>query len=351
MKFLITGGSGFIGSNIAIFLRNRFSTSEIYVLDNLKRRGSELNLSDFDDKNITFIHGDIRCPEDFESLPEVDYVIECSAEPSVLAGVNSSPKYLVNTNLAGTFNCLEYAKKVSAKIIFLSTSRIYPMRNLNSLDFSESSTRFSVSTITEQVSNEGVTELFSTSGVKSLYGASKFASELLIEEYNNTYHLDFIINRCGVVAGPRQMGKIDQGIVSLWVSKHLFGGELAYIGHNGKQVRDVLHVLDLCDLIFLQIINFDKVKNNVYNVGGGLQNSISLLELTEICQNVTGQKIKITNIKELRPNDLKWFVMNNSKIASLLDWKPKHTVLDIVKDVNSWMQFNEDKLKNIFLKR
>ena len=131
MKILITGGAGFVGSNLAIKLKERHPLFEIIAFDNLKRRGSELNLPRFNEKNIEFIHGDVRNPEDFEEINGFDLLIECSAEPSVLAGINSSPKYLFNTNLIGTINCLEEVRKNKAKIIFLSTSRIYPIEKIN----------------------------------------------------------------------------------------------------------------------------------------------------------------------------------------------------------------------------
>ncbi len=128
MKILITGGAGFVGSGIAFNLKKDFPNYEIYCLDNLKRKGSELNVSRLGAAGITFVHGDIRNKEDFDGLPMVDAVIEASAEPSVLAGMDGTPDYLINTNLMGTVNCLNFAKKSKAKFIFLSTSRVYPIK-------------------------------------------------------------------------------------------------------------------------------------------------------------------------------------------------------------------------------
>ena len=145
MKILITGGAGFVGSNLAIEFKKSNKDIDVTVIDNLKRRGSELNLPRLKQNNIEFFHGDIRNKEDFEAAGKADVLIECSAEPSVMAGYNSSPDYLLNTNLLGTINCLEYTRKCGADIIFLSTSRVYPVKTINNLNFIEKPTRFELS--------------------------------------------------------------------------------------------------------------------------------------------------------------------------------------------------------------
>ena len=131
MRLLITGGAGFVGSNLALDFKKNNPETHIIALDNLKRRGSELNLPRLKEDGIEFIHGDIRNKEDLEGTGKADLIIECSAEPSVMAGYNSSPEYLINTNLLGTVNCLEYARKCDADVVFLSTSRVYPVRTIN----------------------------------------------------------------------------------------------------------------------------------------------------------------------------------------------------------------------------
>ena len=142
MKLLITGGAGFVGSSLAISLKQNYPHYQIFALDNLKRRGSELSLARLKAAGIEFLHGDIRNKEDFDALPAVDTVIEASAEPSVLAGLDGTPDYLINTNLFGTVNCLNYALKHRASFIFLSTSRVYPIKTLETLNFDEAETRF-----------------------------------------------------------------------------------------------------------------------------------------------------------------------------------------------------------------
>ena len=134
MKIIITGGAGFVGSALAIALKTNYPSYQVLCLDNLKRRGSELSLSRLKAAGVDFVHGDIRNKEDFDSLPAVDTVIEASAEPSVLAGLDGTPDYLMNTNLFGTVNCLNYALKHKAQFIFLSTSRVYPIKTLEGLN-------------------------------------------------------------------------------------------------------------------------------------------------------------------------------------------------------------------------
>ncbi len=350
MKILITGGSGFVGSNLAISLSNIVGY-KIIVFDNLKRRGAELNLIKFNELGIEFIHGDIRCNDDLETIGEIDLIIDASAEPSVLAGLESGHRQLININLIGTINLMDLAVKRNAKFIFLSTSRIFPIEKLNKISFEEQDTRYSI--INKQnitgVNQNGISEFFPKNGPKSLYGASKYAIEVLIEEYTEFLGLQAVVNRCGVIAGPGQMGKVDQGVASLWVARHFWKKPLSYFGYggSGKQVRDMLHIDDLVDLIIIQINNFETCQKQIFNVGGGNSSSSSLLELTKICQETTGNKLEIKSVNEDRVADIRIYISDNNKIESVLNWKPKKNVSDIVIDMFSWIKENEGSLKNI----
>jgi len=245
MDILVTGGAGFVGSNLAIAFKND-TGGRVVAMDNLKRRGSELNIGRLRKNGVEFIHGDIRNKEDFEPVGKVDTVVECSAEPSVMAGIGSSPDYLINTNLMGTVNCLEFARKRASTFLFLSTSRVYPVETINSLNVRETETRFEL--LDDQpvrgASSRGISEEFPLDGARTLYGATKLCSELLIREYVNTYGLKAVVNRCGLITGPWQMGKVDQGVIVLWVARHHYGMPLSYIGYGGKgkQVRDMIDV-------------------------------------------------------------------------------------------------------------
>ncbi|HLZ15027.1 MAG TPA: NAD-dependent epimerase/dehydratase family protein [Candidatus Saccharimonadales bacterium] len=349
-RILITGGAGFVGSNLAVMLKKDLPKAEIICLDNLKRRGSELAVRRLKASDVDFVHGDIRCREDLQ-LPRIDLLIECAAEPSVMAGIDSSPNYLINTNLVGTLNCLELARKDDADVVFLSTSRVYPITHINNLTFKETDTRFEL--LDKQTlpgaSKHGIAEHFPLDKPRSLYGATKLISEIMISEYMDTYRLRAIINRCGVITGPWQMGKVDQGVFVLWVAKHYFKKELSYIGYggSGKQVRDFIHIADLYRAVKHQLDSFSKYSGEVYNVGGGLENSVSLQELTRLCEEITGNKITIKPIIDERPADLISFITDSRKFKEMsgLTWQkgPRETVQDIY----NWIKENEDDLRPI----
>lgn len=195
--------------------------------------------------------------------------MECSAEPSAQAGYGGgSPAYLVETNLFGCFHCLELSRRTQADFVFVSTSRVYPYRALNALPFVEHATRFAV---TGQWA-AGIAEDFALEGARSLYGTTKLAAELLVQEFADAYNFKAIVNRCGLLTGPWQMAKADQGVIALWAAAHYFERPLRYIGFGGegKQVRDFLHVDDFCELLLEQIANIDLFAGSqVWNVGGG----------------------------------------------------------------------------------
>lgn len=347
---LITGGAGFVGSNLALKLKRDYPETNITVLDNLKRRGSELSLPRLKAAGIEFVHGDIRNREDLQ-FKKVDLLIECSAEPSVMAGINSSPDYLMNTNLVGTLNCLEVARQHNAASLFLSTSRVYPISYINNLKYKEAETRFDIldnQNITG-ASAKGIAENFPLDKPRSLYGTTKLASELVVAEYIDTYGLKAIVNRCGVITGPWQMGKIDQGVFVLWVAKHFFDQSLSYIGYGGegKQVRDFIHIDDLYRGIKVQLENFDDYNGETHNIGGGLENSVSLQELTAICEKITGNKIKISSVKEDRPADLRFFITDSTKFLEKSGLKWEKDAHETVSDIYEWIRDNEAALKPI----
>jgi CDP-paratose 2-epimerase len=351
INILITGGAGFVGSNLAFLLKNKYPSRHIIALDNLKRRGSELNLSCLKSAGVDFRHGDIRNREDLNFDESLDFIIDAAAEPSVLAGLDETPDYLIHTNLNGTINLLNLAKKHNAKFIFLSTSRIYPIPYLEKLNYTEEASRFELTDKQSIVgcSKLGIAETFPLLGARSLYGTTKLASELILQEYEAFYGLQAVINRCGVIAGPRQMGKVDQGVVVLWMARHFWKQELAYIGYNGlgKQVRDVMHILDLFDLIDYELNNFNAVAGKIYNAGGGREISFSLKELTKHCVEITGNKIPVKSITTNRIGDIPVYITDHSFVTSETGWKPERNVRNILVDIFEWLHENEHQLKNI----
>lgn len=351
MIYLITGGAGFVGASLAINLKRKYPDLKVIALDNLKRRGSELNLPRLRQYGVEFVHGDVRNKEDLAGISSVDSIIECSAEPSVLAGYNSSPDYLVNTNLLGTINCLELAKAYKACFIMLSTSRVYPFKSINALNYYETENRFELADDQKipGSSSTGFTEDFPLTGVRSLYGTTKLASEMLILEYADMYGLKVVINRCGVITGPWQFGKVDQGFVVLWAAKHFWNQELSYIGFGGegKQVRDVLHVDDLFRLIDIQLNNIAEINKDVFNVGGGREGSVSLKELTQLCQRYTGNTIHIKRVLENRPADIRIYLTDNSKVTKAIGWEPEIAVEDIIEEIAAWIKNNRLQLEGV----
>lgn len=350
MRVLITGGAGFVGSNLALMLAEA-GGAQITCLDNLHRRGSELALPRLRAKNIAFVHGDIRNTEDFEGLPPADLLIECSAEPSVHSGYDGGARYVVNTNLLGTFNCLEFARRHGARVIFLSTSRVYAIAALRGLPLRRDGNRVALPVGEEGQgwSASGIREDFPTLGARSLYGWSKLASEMLIEEYGDAYGLKAIVNRCGVLTGPWQMGKVDQGFFVLWAARHLYGAALGYMGFGGRgyQVRDVLHVADLHELIRLQTGNFEAHAGKIYNVGGGPENSVSLAELTELCAMRTGRRLEIGSDPETRPADIPFYVTDSTMVRGATGWAPTRSVPMILDEILDWLARHRTALEPI----
>ena len=351
MQILITGGAGFVGSNLAVKLKTKYPSYSIFCLDNLKRRGSELNLPRFRAHDIRFLHADIRNTEDLADVPSFDFLIDASAEPSVLAGITSPVTQVINNNLMGTVNCLELAKKYRAGFIFLSTSRVYPIKALESARFMEADTRYAWTDSQAQsgISSAGITEDFTLQGSRSFYGATKLASELLIQEYQALTGLRTVINRCGVISGPYQMGKVDQGVVVLWAARHFWKGELGYFGYggSGKQVRDILHIHDLFELIDLQLHNLDAINGEIFNAGGGRELSVSLKELTLLCEEISGNSIEIKTVAETRAADLRIYLTDNRKVTDILGWKPKLSPREVMQDIFSWLRAEEKTLKTI----
>lgn len=354
VNVLITGGAGFIGSHLALGLKARYPTARVTALDNLKRRGTELNLPRLLAGDVRFVHGDIRCPEDLAGFREpFDLLIECSAEPSVLAGFGDNPGYVIQTNLGGTVNCLELARRHQADIVFLSTSRVYPVEALTRLDIEEAETRFVLGE--EQpwpgASGAGIGEAFPLVGHRTLYGATKLASELLIQEYQDAYGLRAIINRCGVVAGPWQMGKVDQGVFALWLLAHYFKRPLRYVGYggSGKQVRDLLHVEDLLEVVVRQLEGMDALSGRVFNVGGGVPCSLSLREATTLCEEITGNRIQITPEPEARNGDVPIYLTDYGALTRATGWSCRTTPRTIVEDIFTWTQAHECHLEQVLV--
>ena len=341
MKILITGGCGFVGSNIAIFLKKKLKNANIFSLDNLFRKGSEINQKRLISNKIRNFNIDITNSKKINNLKKFDLVIDCCAEPAIEASTKD-PDRVFKTNLIGTFNILKKCTRDKSNIIFLSSSRVYSIKDLRDLVKNLNLKK------TLKI-NKTINEKFETSSASSLYGFTKLSSEKLIKEFSFANKLKYIINRFGVISGPWQFGKQDQGFVTMWIGKHIYKKKLSYIGFggHGNQVRDVIHIDDVCEIIYLQIKNLNKKYNNTFNVGGGPKNSISLKQLTSKCRIITNKKINIGKISSTSNFDIPYFVTDNSKIKKFYKWKPIKNIDLVLKDVYTWLTKNK-KLRNYF---
>jgi len=290
MKLFITGICGFVGSSLATWFREHRSSFKISGIENFARPGSEINRSILRSRGITVQHGDVRNASDFENLPAVDWVIDAAANPSVLAGVDnrSSSRQVIEHNLYGTANLLEYCKRVKAGLVLLSTSRVYSIAALTGLPLIKGKHAFEwdkTAAPVQGASANGLTTEFSTLPPISLYGSTKLASECLALEYKHCFSFPLWINRCGVIAGAGQFGTSEQGIFSYWLHAYAQKRPLKYIGFDGsgRQVRDGLHANDVAELVAQQIEYSEEPGVTTFNVGGGTGNAMSLAQLTSWC--------------------------------------------------------------------
>lgn len=334
MRIVITGICGFAGSIIARgLLEHRFGL-DIVGIDNLCRRGSETNLEPLRALGIDIRIGDIRNSEEVAALPAADWVIDCAANPSVLAGVDgkTSAKELLDHNLGGTIHLLEYCRQHSAGFLLLSTSRVYSITPLANLAVEVQDEAFvpAETALVPGLTSRGLTEAFTTEPPVSLYGSSKKCSELLALEYGLTFGFPVRINRCGVLAGAGQFGKADQGIFSFWIHSWAARRPLKYLGFGGKghQVRDCLHPKDLIPILLRQIEEPGHPAPAILNLSGGADNALSLAQLSRWCtarfgplpveldpeRNSAGQPS--------RPFDIPWVVLDPTLSEVNWGWKP-----------------------------
>jgi CDP-paratose 2-epimerase len=338
MKILITGICGFVGSTLAVALQEAAPGVILYGLDNFIRPGSEQNRNALQKRGIKFFHGDIRCASDFEDLPAVDWIIDTAANPSVLAGVDgqTSSRQLIEHNLLGTVNILEYCKQAHAGFIMISTSRVFSIVPLAAVEVEVAGEAFRLrvgQNLPHGLSAAGVSELFSTAPPISLYGSSKLTSELLALEYGDTFGFPVWINRCGVLAGAGQFGRTDQGIFAFWINAWLRRRPLTYVGFGGDgyQVRDCLHPRDLEPLLRAQM-NETGTKQRVMNFGGGADHAMSLAELSAWCRNRYGEHVVSSN-PVMRRFDIPWLVIDASLAKETWGWTPRTTREEMLTEI------------------
>jgi len=340
-KILITGGAGFIGVNLAYnFLKrkNRF----VLIYDNLSRKGVENNLnwiSSFKFPNLKFVKGDIR---DYKKLKEIvknfDEIFHLAAQVAVTASVEN-PLEDFEINALGTLYLLEAIRKKcpEAKIVFSSTNKVYG--ELLNLKLKEGRKRYYL-----LGKKNGIAENVNLD-FHSPYGCSKGIADQYIRDFHRIYGLKTIVFRQSCIYGPQQFGNEDQGWVAHFVIKAIFGERISIYG-DGKQVRDILEVSDLISAYKLAIKKINKTKGEVYNIGGGKENTFSLLELVEYLEKKLNKKISL-DFYNWRPGDQKIFVSNNKKFIEDTGWNIK---IDKFKGVNrliTWVEKNIELIKKV----
>ena len=351
MSIMISGICGFVGSALARCLHERDPQLQIFGFDNFSRPGSHLNRAELERLGIRVLQADARQVSDIEHLPGADWVIDAAANPSVLAGYDglSSPRQVIENNLYGTVNLLEYARRHRAGFVLLSTSRVYSIEPLSKLPLTESNDAFILDAkakLPAGISEQGIDERFSVEAPISLYGATKLSSEALALEYSSMFDMKVWINRCGVLAGAGQFGRPDQGIFSYWINSYRARKPLRYLGFGGSgyQVRDCLHPNDLATLIIRQMKNSDKGKPKICNLGGGSRNSMSLLQLSKWCAEAFGSH-EVVRTNEDRPLDLPWVVMDSSLARSVWNFEVSLTLPQILSEIAEHAARNPDWLK------
>ncbi|MDP2137982.1 MAG: NAD-dependent epimerase/dehydratase family protein [Candidatus Didemnitutus sp.] len=329
MRILISGVCGFVGSALARELLAAGRGHTVAGFDNFIRPGSETNRAELKALGVRLFHADLRAASDVDSLPEADFVIDAAANPSVLAGVDgqTSSRQLVEHNLNGTINLLEYCKVRKAGFILLSTSRVYAIEPLAALKVSVVSDAFvpdPSSALPAGLTAAGLGESFSTGAPLSLYGATKLASEAMALEYGETFGFPVFVNRCGVLAGAGQFGRADQGIFAYWINSWMQRRPLKYLGFggHGHQVRDCLHPRDLAPLLEKQLAaGRMSAADRLCNVSGGSASSMSLKQLSTWCTQRFGAR-EVTQDGSPRPFDIPWIVLDPAKAKRLWDWQP-----------------------------
>jgi CDP-paratose 2-epimerase len=347
MKILLTGACGFTGSTIAAGLLAARETLEILGVDNLSRPGSELNRAVLKKLRVKLRHLDIRSATDFDGLTRTDWVIDAAANPSVLAGTAglTSSRQVVEHNLGGTINLLEYCKAHQAGFILLSTSRVYSIAALTSIKLVVKDGAYRpASERIPGLTPEGVSETFSTAPPISLYGTTKRASEQLALEYGDLFRFPVYINRCGILAGAGQFGKPDQGIFSFWIHSYCRRKKLNYIGFDGRghQVRDCLHPRDLVPLLLKQIEGVSR--SAICNFGGGLESAISLRQLSAWCADRFGPH-QIGSERRARAFDVPWLVLDCSLAGSRWKWRPETSLEAILEEIALHAETHSDWLE------
>lgn len=335
MKYLITGGCGFIGVNFAEKLLDR--GDDVILLDNLSRKGtvSNLNYLTKNFENVRFEHADIRV--DFEKMlglmEKVDAVYHLAGQVAVTTSVKN-PREDFDINALGSFNVLEAIRLSSRKplIILASSNKVYG--GMEDIEVVEGKDRFSYKNLPKGIGEERLLDFHSP------YGCSKGASDQYVRDYARIYDLKTLVMRQSCIYGKRQFGIEDQGWVAWFTIAKILGKDITIFG-NGKQVRDVLYIDDLFEAWDIATKKIKKVSGDVFNVGGGSKSTLSLLDLLDLLEDILGEKVEVS-YDDWRPGDQPVYISDISKIRKRLGWRPKTDARKGVEELANWVTDNKD---------
>jgi CDP-paratose 2-epimerase len=339
MKILITGGLGFIGINSTLFFSKE---NEVHIIDNLSRKGSVHNYNKVvNHPNVNIHIADIRNNDDVTTIfkkIKPDVILHLAGQVAVTTSV-INPKEDFEINVVGTFNILE-ALRIhcpESLLIFSSTNKVYGDYKNN---LTENETRYSYKDYS--CVNEDVILDF-----HSPYGCSKGSADQYVRDYSRIFNLKTVVLRQSCIYGPNQFGIEDQGWVAWFTIAGVYNKKF-YIYGDGKQVRDILHIDDLVLLYNMIINNVDKCNGKIYNVGGGTNNTLSLIELISLLENLTNKKL-IYEFSDWRPGDQKIYISDINKIKSDIGWEPNIDVTNGVETLVNWVIDNNEILNNLKL--
>jgi CDP-paratose 2-epimerase len=327
-------------------------------MDNLVRRGSEQNIAALEHHGVSFFHGDVRNPEDLANLPSgIELVCDTSAQPSVVTGY-ANPLFDITNNGLGAIHILEFIRTRRLPLVFWSSNRVYGADRLNALPRRETPTRFEYDVeswnripVEERPvgfhPESGISEAFSIDGgQRSIYGLSKLVADAACQEYAQAYDLPIVVNRFGVISGVGQFGHADQGWVVWWAIAHWFKLPLTYLGWQGKQVRDVLFIEDMLSVLDSQLAQLVSWRGEVFNLGGGAANAISLCEATKSMQEISSRSTPITISDQARKGDIVLYWTDNRKAARTFDWQPQIDLHTGFIQIFDWIRRNERELRS-----
>jgi len=339
MRYLVIGGCGFVGSNLSAEVLRR--KEELILFDNLHRYGSSSNLEWLQSKGeFKFVHGDIRNSNDVETVVREttpDIIFNVAAQVAMTTSIEN-PRADFEINALGSFNVLEAARIHSPEsiILFSCTNKVYG--DLDTLHYRETPTRY----ICEEYPR-GFDETLPLD-FSSPYGCSKGAADQYMIDYARIFGLKTAVFRHSSMYGERQWATHDQGWIGWFLVKAMevkkgVPAEPFTISGDGKQVRDILDASDIVSLYFEAVDKIDQAKGQAFNVGGGFDNSLSLLELFDILEEELDIKLSYTKL-EWRPADQRVFIADIGKAANLIGWRPKVDKVQGIRNMIAWLQDN-----------